>query len=191
MKSTSPTGKIMPVATSLIIAGIGAAVSAGAAYENSVAQKKQGQLASQAADTNRRLTEMQNQRAAREAMRKQRIVAGIVANNAATSGTAGSSGELGAEGGLTTQGADNANYMGQTGAAQQGLFDNSKANASLGMDIGTNSMVAGVAGAVGGVANQVFDAQGGYKALFSDSPGPNVSSNPGFKNSDASGNTLF
>jgi hypothetical protein len=161
----------MPAATSLAIAGlVVSAVGTGAAVYSqqkaASAQKDQGKEQEKQAAIQKRLEEIQNQRAARDLERKRRVAQGALNNAAANTGTQGSTGALGAGAAIVGQSDMNAGYLSATGAAQGDIADSARRSLGLSQDIASANRNAQVSGAVAGVANQVFDASGGYKTLF-------------------------
>jgi len=155
----------------LAVGAIAGVVSAGMGVKNAIDQRKQGKLARHEAEAQQRLTDMQNQKAAREQLRKERIAKAAVINAAATSGTTGSSGELGAVSSLGTESAANIGMLNSSIAAQSSVAADEGARMDIANRIAVQSTIGGVAGAVGGVANGVFEAKGGYESLFAETPG--------------------
>jgi hypothetical protein len=145
-----------------------AAVSTGVGVMNAQEQKKAAAETERQAATKARLAELQNQQTARAALRKQRMVAATMAQAAANTGTAGSSGFAGGLAGVEGQTSANLGYLGTTMAGERDMFTKSQEIAKGQATMGRNTGIGQVAGAVGNVANQVFEAEGGYAGLFSD-----------------------
>lgn len=174
----------MAAMTAIAIASLAVSVAGTMAAQSAQrkaahAQEKQAAEQEKQAALQQRLQELQNQRAARDAMRKQRIAQGVLTNAAANSGTTGSSGFMGADASINAQGDANANYLSATGNAQSDIAASARTSLGLSKDIASANRSGQIAGATAGVANQVFDATGGYKTLFADNGSSGSSSGDG------------
>jgi hypothetical protein len=170
----------------LAVGAIAGAITAGVSVKNSIDQRKQAKLAQHEAEAQQRITDMQNQKAAREQLRKERIAKASVINAAANSGTTGSTGELGAIGSLGSESASNIGMLQSSVAAQSSVAGDEAQRLEISKGMATSSMIGGVAGAVGGVANGVFEGAGGYESLFASNPNAAGTTGELFGNSSTS-----
>jgi len=136
----------------LIIGAVGTAVSIQQQQKAAKSQKK-------AQKAQQRQAELRARRQRVQAVREERIKRASIIAQSGMSGTVGSSGALGGVGSLASQGAAQQGFMGQQialgGQANEALADASAAQQR-----------AGVAGAIGGIGQGIFEQQGGFQTIF-------------------------
>ena len=159
------------VATATLLAVGALALSAAATAKSVIDQRKAAKESQKQAALSAREADIQHQQQVREQYRKQRIAAGAITNAAGAAGTSESTGYQGGLGSLETQTSTNVASINTQFGLQTGI-------GAAAAEKGKYQGQAAEAGAVAGVANQVFDATGGYKNLFAQIPSGGGGSTP-------------
>jgi hypothetical protein len=142
--------------TSAIVAVIGAGVS----YKQGQDQKK---AAKKEFEQQQKLAEVENLRNVRASIRAARTAAGRVTNFAGQTGTMQSSGMAGGLASIGSQLDANIGYTRDTAAISNTIsriqLNNAQSQANY-------AVLGSTLGAIGGVADSIFEAQGGWKKYF-------------------------
>lgn len=134
-----------------------------AAHANQDAAREQIKQAQE----QKKIDEIKNIRAQRDAIRQARIARAAVANYSANSNTTTSSGAEGASSSIGSQLNSNLGFLSASKDAQQTIFDSQVVEAGHIQEAASANSKAQIAGAIGNLSSSVFTASGGFKTIFS------------------------